>query len=791
MKQSKFFTRMAKKDFRSIQEALMIAFIYLIVGVMWFHSSDLFVHKILIDPGEFALLGKYKELLFVVCSALFFFVISYRLLYARYSDHKKHIDSLSNQKRLEESLKNTETILERTVKVANIGRWGFDVQSMIGTWSEEVALIYDLEPSKITPVQVGLEVFSGDDKIRIERALQEAIEYGKSYLLELEMITHKGNRKWVRTLGIPIIRNGKTERVEGVIQDVTEQKLINLELIQHEALLNSIVESSPDAIFAKDVEGRYILINHCAADLFGMPANKIIGFTDADVILPKPASKLFERDRSIVESRRIQSDEESLFLENGEEKIFLTTKGPLYTENGNLFGIFSIARDITEYKRHEANILSAKKNLDKLAHVDNLTSLPNRLSLKKQLVTKCSLNESFAFFFLDLDEFKIVNDSYGHRFGDELLVKIAGILRKTFPLDAYIARTGGDEFAIILDSFISKAHISSYIERIRVLLRQPIRIESIDVYVTVSIGIAIYPEDANTPEELFQNADTAMFDAKKQEKNAYSFYQSEFTQAVQHKVMITSDLKKALDNHILSVHYQPQIDGASAELIGFEALVRWITPDKVVHPGQFIPVAEETGLIIEVGEFVLYQGCKAAVDLNSRGLLSNRKIAINVSSRQLNHLLFLDRLEHILTETECKPAWIELEITESSICGNHNHVINLLNILKKRGFYISIDDFGTGYSSLTYLKNLPVDKLKIDQSFVRNITNEPKNQTIVRTIVSLAQGLGMVSLAEGVETEDEFLFLRESGVNSMQGYYLGRPMPEESATSLLIERICH
>jgi len=444
------------------------------------------------------------------------------------------------------------------------------------------------------------------------------------------------------------------------------------------------------------------------------------------------------------------------------------------------------SQHINEQAKNQRMILEAKERFDRLAHNDPLTGLPNRLSLIETLQIKTigTNTHPFALFFLDLDGFKEINASYGHRFGDELLIQITQLLQQIFPPDTFIVRTGGDEFVILLECHEDKKIIQNTMQRLTDILNHPIHIKEIDVYITASIGIAMYPSDADNPEELLQKADVAMYNAKKMGKNTYSFYNLELTKKALQHTTLSTQLKIALQNDELKLHFQPQVDSHSGKIIGVEALLRWPNAKASIPPSVFIPIAEESGLIIEVGEFVLKQGFETAVKWSKERLLHGR-IAINVSARQLTHIDFLMTLDRVIQETQCDPSLIELEITESSILENPEKIIALLWVLKAKGFNISIDDFGTGYSSLSYLKNLPIDKLKIDISFVRNITHEPKNQSIVKTIIALAKGLNMEVLAEGVESAEELEFLRANGVDSVQGFYFYKPIDFQHLTNLL------
>jgi diguanylate cyclase (GGDEF)-like protein/PAS domain S-box-containing protein len=563
-----------------------------------------------------------------------------------------------------------------------------------------------------------------------------------------------------------------------------KQQAVQEELLKKDMLLKTIINSSPDAIFAKDLEGKYLLFNSGASNIVNIPADKIIGNGDEVIFSSETAQKIRKKDSEIVTNGVIESHDEELTIANGEQKYFYVTKGPLRDSNGDIFGLFGISHDITERIEYERTILENKEKFDRLAHLDPLTGLPNRLSLIETLNAKVTDSSPFSLLFLDLDDFQQINDSYGHRFGDKLLIEVAHLLQRIFPPEAYIVRTGGDEFVVIMEHDKDHSSHFSLLNHLIDNLSHPINIDGVDVYSTVSIGIADYPKDANSAENLLQCADAAMYKAKKMGKNTFYLYSTDLIQKALYRTTITSNLKKGLDNGDLKLHYQPQVDPYTDKIIGYEALLRWETAEGFISPALFIPICEESGLIQDVGKFVLLEGCKTAVLWEKTGILHGQ-IAINVSVRQLIHPDFLLTLDQIIEETKCPPFCIELEITESSILENPEKMISLLSIIKSKGFKISIDDFGTGYSSLSYLKHLPIDKLKIDISFIRNITMEPKNQTIVKTIIALAKGLGMEVLAEGVESIEERTFLRDNGIDSIQGYYYYKPMEKSSIVKLL------
>lgn len=566
------------------------------------------------------------------------------------------------------------------------------------------------------------------------------------------------------------------------------EKAHQKEISKHDVLIRTIIANSPDAIFVKDTEGKYLLFNDSAANIVGLTKEKVIGNTDFFIFPEKIALKIKEIDKKILTMKLFQTHEEELITHEGVKKVFLVTKGPLFTDDGKVFGLFGISRDITEQKQYENFLIDSKKEQYILAHQDMLTKLPNRLHMTEYLAKKYLEKEPLCLILLDLDGFKIINDSYGHKFGDNLIISVVEVLQKVFCKDSFIARIGGDEFAVIIDSN-DQNYIENLIKQLKEKFNTPFLVDEIDVYITASLGIVIYERDmTNSVEELFQQADSAMFNAKRIGKNTYSFYDKEFTKEALFHTQIATNLKKAIQNDELELFYQSQNDPFTDKVVGVEALLRWNSQDGMVSPAVFIPIAEETGLIIEIGNFVLQQACLTATTWYKKGIL-NGKIAVNISAKQLSHIAFLTILDTIIQETKCNPQWIELEITESSLVENPSQIILLLQQLKKRGFCISMDDFGTGYSSLSYIKELPIDKLKIDQSFIRNIKNDLKNQTIVKTTIALAKGLSVAVLAEGVETIEELEFLKTEQIDCIQGYYYTRPMPLAKVEALLLSNM--
>lgn len=771
------------KDSQSFKNALQISAFYLIFGMIWIYSSDTLIELFSNDAHEISLFQTYKGFFFIVVTSVVLYFLSYRIMHERSLEYTRR---LNEQKTAQNQLARQDALLRTIVNSSPDAIFVKDLQGKYLLFNNGAGEIVGMSPEKVIGSTDAL-IFSPETASKI-RELDRSIISGAKVLTNEEYLTTSGGieKTFLVTKGPLFNEDGKIIGIFGISRDITEQKISQIRLEKQNALFTSLINSTPDAIVIKGLDRRYIVFNEGASKFSGLKSSDALGKTADEIFPPKTAEIINAIDDDLLENKSFIEHEETLIMPDGKMYIYWVTKGLLKTENGEIFGIFGIYRDITTERHHEQIMTNEKDRFDFMAHHDSLTGLPNRLSLMEDLEIKCSQNSPFAFLFLDLDGFKEVNDSYGHRFGDKLLIRIAEVLQTITPSNSKIIRTGGDEFVVILECNEEENQIDLMMQNLLLTLRHPFNIDNVDVYITASVGIAMYPSDADNSEDLFQKADAAMYNAKKRGRNTYSFYESKFTETSIQRTTLSTNLKKAIQSGELSLYYQPQVDQVTEEIIGLEALCRWFTPEGAVSPGVFIPIAEESGLILEIGEFVLREGCLKTSKWDKAGLLNGR-VAINISARQLSHVDFIDTLDRIVSETQCDPKLIELEITESSILNDPEYVIALLHTLKERGFFISIDDFGTGYSSLSYLKNLPIDKLKIDQSFIRNITDNRKNQTIVKTIIALAKGLEIKVLAEGVETTEELEFLRINQIDSIQGYYFYKPMDSQSAETLFRE----
>ncbi len=432
-----------------------------------------------------------------------------------------------------------------------------------------------------------------------------------------------------------------------------------------------------------------------------------------------------------------------------------------------------IARKTDEIKKQ-------KDILYDQAHHDALTGLPNRVLFNERLQQGIDEAKShgtvLALFFIDLDQFKQINDSLGHEVGDKVLKVVAERLKAKIRKKDTLARLGGDEFTILIEKYKKVQDVSMLAEKILNVLVQPMHIEGHTLYISCSVGISLYPQDDMNANNLLKYADAAMYKAKEEGRNNFQYYSADMTELAYERISMQASLRKALDNEEFIVCYQPQIDGESEKLIGMEALVRWQHPNMgLIPPAKFIPLAEESGLIIEIDKWVMKTAMHQVVKWYKEGLTPGI-LALNLTLQHLRREDFIHVLQEIMAETGFQSKYLELEISEGEVMKKHEESITKLQEIRDMGILVAIDDFGTGHSSLAYVKHLPISKLKIDQSFMKGIPQEEEDAAIVKTIIALAKGLNLDIIAEGVETVAQKEFLLENGCKNIQGYYYGRPM---------------
>jgi diguanylate cyclase (GGDEF)-like protein/PAS domain S-box-containing protein len=549
-------------------------------------------------------------------------------------------------------------------------------------------------------------------------------------------------------------------------------------------LLDTFLQYIPDNVFFKDCESRFMRISHSMARYIGLEDPALaINKTDAEIFSSEHAGHARVDEEKILHTGQpIVDQEEKETWPDGRETWVLTTKVAMKDRSGQVIGTMGIAHNITDRKQAELRVRH-------MALHDALTGLPNRTLLEDRLSQAIAMatrhQKQAAVLMFDLDRFKNVNDSFGHYIGDRLLEAVSARLRDCVRKYDTIARLGGDEFVIALPLITGVEQLEFVANRVLEAVAAPFEIGGHQLQVSASIGICLYPRDGENPELLLQYADAAMYEAKKRGRNRYCFFTPALTEATQQQQRLQSDLVHACARGEFVLHYQPFIDSKSGHITGVESLLRWQHQQLgLIPPNQFVPELEELGLIVEVGHWVLRTACRQAVDWQRLGLPPLR-MAVNVSSRQFYQDNFVGIVESALTESGLQSELLELELTESRTLDDSEVTINIMQDLKRLGVKLSLDDFGTGWSSLAYLRRFPVDRIKIDRSFVRDIETQPTAAAVVKSILSLSRNLGIDCIAEGVETRNQRHLLAKQTCSEMQGYLFSRPVPPAELMALL------
>ena len=578
-------------------------------------------------------------------------------------------------------------------------------------------------------------------------------------------------------------QEGSIAGLIGVVTDVTRYKETERALETSEARFRVLTESSLDLISVVDQDGLILYQSPAIRHLIGYDPAETVGRNVFEIIHRDDVEATRAAFQRVIEKRPSEAIEFRIRHRDGMWRTF-ESLGTNCLANPHIRGVVFNSRDITDRKM-------IQQRIQHLAYHDNLTGLPNRSLLQDRLAHSIAHAErssrKVGVLFIDLDNFKNINDSLGHDVGDELLRQVSRRLSECIRLEDTIARQGGDEFIVLLDSLEEGRGASVVAQKVLNALRQPFVLGGTEQHVSGSLGIALFPDDGPDAQTLLKNADTAMFHGKSLGKNTYQFFTSQMNIAVKRRMLLETALRRAVMLKSFALHYQPQVNLETGEIIGVEALIRWKSEDgTTLLPGDFIAVAEETGLINEMGEWVLREGCRQARAWQDQGL-APRRMAINLSARQFSDRGFFEMVNRVLEEAGLDPKWLELEITESQVMRQTEGMIMLLNQLAEMGVQIAIDDFGTGYSSLSYLKRLPIQKLKIDQSFVRDITVDPNDTAIVVAIINMARSLDLETIAEGVETAGQLALLRSKGCRIGQGFYFSRPARAESLYDMLVQ----
>jgi diguanylate cyclase (GGDEF)-like protein/PAS domain S-box-containing protein len=562
-----------------------------------------------------------------------------------------------------------------------------------------------------------------------------------------------------------------------------EMEELNSNLLESEQRYKSLFDHNPDMIYSMDMKGYITSVNHALV--------QTLGFTQEDMLSAHALKFVSEEDhKRVVEHFRLavydkpQTFVTSIKRKDGSQLLSSITNIPIVV-NQKVVGVYGIGKNITWQ-------LKAEEEIEQLAFHDSLTGLPNRSMFEKRLreliAESDHLRSKLAVMFIDIDQFKIINESFGHHIGDVVLKHVSKQLRQVINSQDLLCRFAGDLFTLILTSVDKPDDVLDTANRITEVLKMPIYLDGQEYTVSTSIGISIYPNDSMSAEVLIKNADTALHKAKEKGRGKREFFTGEMNAFTLERLKLEGYLRKAVQKGELEPYFQPQFCLKTESVIGFEALIRWNHPELgLISPIQFVPLAEEIGLIDEIGRFVLFESCKQLKKWHDGGA-THLSISVNVSGRQFQRLSFVYEVKEALEEAGLSAEYLHLELTESTMIKNVQYSISIMRELRELGVQLSIDDFGTGYSSLSYLKDFPVDSLKIDQSFIRHLSDDYFNTSdaaIIKAIIMMCEGLSLSTVAEGVETYEQMKLLREYGCHMAQGYIISKPMPAYDAEQFI------
>jgi diguanylate cyclase (GGDEF)-like protein/PAS domain S-box-containing protein len=696
------------------------------------------------------------------------------------------IGQFVRRKQAEESLQESEQQLSAMFESADVGisLWGLDLRyrrvndcycRIVGYSREELAQMsvaeVNLEENRASLLEMCGSLLAGS---------------GSSVRTEKQLVRKDGTLVWV-SMAMSLVRGSDRgpRYFIAILQDVSESKRAAAALEESEELFRQLAGNIPQVFWIADATlTRTIYISPACERLLGLSQDLFVGDRKRLIKTVHPDDR-----RRVYQARRnaacgSYNETYRIIRPDGSVRWVQDRAFPVRDRQGVIYRIAGIAEDVTDRKR-------AEEQLVELAHYDVVTKLPNRALLYDRLahgIARARRSGSvLAVLFIDVDRFKHVNDTFGHAAGDELLKRVSERLSECIRAEDTVGRLSGDEFAIVLSQLVAAEDAALVAKKVLAAFNRSFQIEGAEVYVTVSIGITVFPTDSVDQDTLLRNADVAMYRAKELGRNNYQFYTPEMNRRTREMLNMEGELRRALERGELVAHYQPKVSLATGRITGVEALMRWRHPERgLISPADFMPLLEETGLIVQAGERIMRAVCRQLRDWIAAGVRPV-PVAINLSARQFVAPDLAASIGRILEEHGVPAELVELEITESSIMSNTEEAIRTLERLQTMGLAIAVDDFGTGYSSLSYLKRFPLRALKIDRSFVRDMTSDPDDATITQAVISMAHSLALKVVAEGVETEAQLALLARYGCDEVQGYLFSRPVPGSECGSMLAE----
>jgi diguanylate cyclase (GGDEF)-like protein/PAS domain S-box-containing protein len=685
--------------------------------------------------------------------------------------------------------------LKNVLRLAQVGVWEWIADSKSVVWPAELFRISDrnsplsAEGNKTLSQMLTPESWS-KLSTAVDTALEEICRIDTRYSVELPLIRLDGKTMWIALQGeAKRSPSGLISGAQGIVQDITDRKAIHDALIEEKERSHITLNSIGDAVLSTNNSGNITYLNGVAEKMTGWSLPDALGRPLAEVF------KIISRDTREPMANPLDAATRTnapvglamsciLIGRDGTEIPIEDSTAPIHDAGDRIVGAVIVFRDVSK-----SQAMTLK--MSHLAQHDFLTNLPNRVLLNDRLVQAISLahrhSTQLALLFLDLDHFKHINDTLGHGIGDQLLVSIAERLKTCLRGSDTVSRQGGDEFVILLPVIEHAVDATKIAENVLAALAAPHSIARHDLYVTVSIGISLYPDDGQDAETLLKNADVAMYCAKSNGRNNFQLFTQKMHCRSSDRQSIENSLRHAFEQNEFVLHYQPKVNLATGETIGAEAFIRWQHPHHgLVSPDYFISIAEESGLILPIGRWVLHETCRQIRAWQEAGLRSV-PISINISALEFRGEHFIENVRATLKHTRIDPRFLEIELTESVLMRNAESAVTVLKELKNLGVQIAVDDFGTGYSSLSYLGHFPIDVVKIDQSFVHGIATHSNNATVISAVIGMCNGLKCKVIAEGVETQEQAEFLHAGHCVEAQGYYFGRPMDSGKFAKLLAD----
>ncbi len=687
---------------------------------------------------------------------------------------------ITENKKNEAALRDSMARLNEAQRIAKVGSWTLDLADNRLEWSAEIFRIFEIDPQRFgASYEAFLNAIHPEDRDKVNGAYRASLKDRLPYEIDHRLLLPDGRVKWVQERCETLFdEHGVAQISRGTVQDITDLRHTEEALI----LYANAFRYSGEAIMITDRDNRIIAVNPAFTALTHYTAKDVRGENPRLLASGHTPSETYQTMWKALQENGFWQGELWDRRKDGHIYPKWAAISLIRDDAGHPTHYIASFTDISERK-------AAEERIHRLAHHDVLTGLLNRFSLEDRLqqalLSAQRENRLTAVLFIDMDRFKSINDTLGHHVGDLLLIEVARRLKGSVRESDIVARLGGDEFVVVLtglDDSLAPAHCA---ENIVTLLGLPYLIEGHDLHTTPSVGISIYPDDGDGPETLMKNADTAMYHAKELGRNNYQFFTRAMTAAAVERLAIEHDLRVALQEKQFELHYQPKVCTADGRTCGVEALVRWRHPEKgLIPPIKFIPIAEETGLIEALGEWVLDEACRQHAVWRAEGL-TGIHVAVNLSAHQLRSPTLVERVRAIMEKHGADYEGLELEITESAAMDDPEHAIGQLKALRSLGVTLAIDDFGTGYSSLAYLKLLPIQILKLDRAFVRDIETDENDAAISSATLALARNMGLKVVAEGVETEGQRDFLAAHQCDYLQGYLFSKPLPAAEATEFL------